>query len=62
MGLVSQSAASRHEAAEVQAFRTDEPERPIGPARGIFYAMVFGAAIWLVVLGGIEGVRLLLHP
>lgn len=60
MGRVSLSVAADHQQPRIQDFRSHEPEPSIGPARGIFYAMLFGGGAWLVVLAAVEGVRLLL--
>lgn len=57
MSLISRSVATHREPGDLETFRSDEQERPIGPARGIFYAMLFGAAIWIVLLGAVEGLR-----
>jgi hypothetical protein len=60
MGRVSPSVAAGHQQPRIHRFRSSEPESSIGPARGIFYAMLFGVGAWLVVLAAVEGVRLLL--
>lgn len=62
MDFISNSATTHRDPGDLEAFHSDEAERPIGPARGIFYAMLFGAGIWIVLLGAIEGLRHLLHP
>jgi hypothetical protein len=60
MGRVSPSVAATRRQPQLHAFRSDEPEPSIGPARGVFYAVLFGGGAWLLVLAAVEGVRLLL--